>query len=197
MDMDAINELDTPPISPSQSELRGIVDQIRTIYKNPSQAWVGHFVKRWRINYNGQLGIYDTLTVSTPDSSSPLQSPEEKSVRITLGRRKRYDTTELRFKLEQDTSGKLQIHQEGFKVGEGREVVDRLRELQAEDMQGAKSVVDDSNKLLGAKREWERGSGQAFVNSEEARELSRILSGKKVPYDAKGIFIGQRFMGIK
>lgn len=181
--MDAINELDTPPISPSQSEIRGIVDQIRTIYTNPSQAWMRHFMKSWRINYNGQLGIYDTLTVSTPDESPPLQSPERKVVRITLGRRRiRY---ELRFKLEQDTSGKLQIRQEGSKVGDGRKVVDRLRELQAEDMQGAESVVDDSNKLLEAKREWERGSGQSFVNSEEARELSRILSGKKVPYDEK------------
>ena len=195
--MEVTNELDIPPISPSQEVLRGIVDRIRIIYTNPSQALMGHFLKSWRIHYNGPLGRCDTLTVSTPDSNPPLQSPEEKSVGITLGRGKGYGSEELRFKLEQDTHGKLQIHQEGFKVENRREVADRLRELPTNDIQSVKRVVDESSRGLEAKRKWERGSGQAFVNSEEARELSRILSGKKVPYEAKGIFIGQRFIGIK
>lgn len=195
--MEVTNVLDTPPISPSQEKLRGIVDQIRIIYTNPSQAWMGHFLKSWKIHYNGVLGRYDTLTVSTPDSNPPLHSPEEKSVRITLSGRKGYGSEKLHFKLEQDTYGKLKIHQEGFKVEKGREVADHLRELPTDDIQSVKGVVDESNKGLEAKREWERGSGQAFVNSEEALELSKILSGKKVPYEAKGIFIGQRFIGIK
>ena len=50
------NGLDTPPIRPSQEALGGIIDQIKTIYTNPSQAWVGHFLQSWRIHYNGPLG---------------------------------------------------------------------------------------------------------------------------------------------
>ena len=98
--------------------------------------------------------------------------------------------------LEQDASEMLQIHQERRGVEQNRKVMDRLLELPA-DVQDVERAIEESNKMLEDKRRWERASGQAFVNSEEAQELLKILSGRKVAYKAKGIFIGQRFIGIK
>ena len=91
----------------------------------------------------------------------------------------------------------LQIHQEGAEVSRMKEIRDRIDELQPADIQSVETLVDESRKRLEAKREWEQESGQAFVNSQEAQELLKILSGKKVPYNAKDIFIGQGFIRIK
>lgn len=189
-------ELDTPPVPPSQEELWSIVDQIRTVYTNPGQSMVGHFLKSWKIPYNGSLGRYDTLTIATPDREIPqflLYNP----IRITLSKGRDHEARGIGFKIEQNTKGILQIHQETLDADKRSELIDRLNELHVTETQGIDSVVKDFSRKHEEKREWERGSGQAFVNSEEARELLKILGGKKVPYAARGIFIGQKFIGIK